>query len=87
MIARVDRPRAALWAGAWTAVLLVTFLSTVVHAQQGTVAGLVVDVDSGEPLNYSNVVILGSTMGGNAINGGQFQIQRVPTGVCQVQAS
>ena len=86
---RVDGLRVALWV-AICAVALLMGTPHIVHAQQaaqGSIVGTVIDSETGEPLNYSNVVILGSTMGGNAINGGQFAIERIPVGVYQVQAS
>jgi len=46
----------------------------------GSVTGKVVDKDTGAPLNFANVVILGTQWGGNARNGGAFNIPNVPVG-------
>ena len=53
----------------------------------GSVTGKVVDKDSGAPLNFANVVILGTTWGANARNGGQFTIPNIPVGTYSVKAS
>jgi len=53
----------------------------------GSITGKVFDKESGAPLNFANVVILGTTMGGMARNGGQFAINPVPVGTYQIRAS
>jgi hypothetical protein len=53
----------------------------------GSLTGKVVDKDTGAPLNFANVVVLGTQWGANARNGGIFNIPNVPTGTYQVKAS
>lgn len=55
--------------------------------QYGSVTGKVVDKDSGAPLNFANIVVLGTAMGGNARNGGLFSIAVVPVGTYTIKAS
>ena len=78
----------ALWALA-ACVLLSSPVG--VSAQQtlgvGSITGKVVDRDTGAPLNFANIVILGSTMGGGSRNGGLFIIANVPVGTYQVKAT
>lgn len=73
----------------WT-LAVVSFAATA-HAQQalayGSIAGKVLDRETGLPLNFANVVILGSTMGANARNGGLFNIAVVPVGTYNVKAT
>jgi len=54
---------------------------------QGTIRGTIVDRDTGKPLDFCNVVVLGTTMGGMARNGGEFVINLVPVGTYSVKAS
>src|SRR5262245_39061199 len=53
----------------------------------GSVTGKVVDKDTGRPLDFSNVVVLGTQMGANARNGGSFNIGVVPVGTYTLKAT
>ena len=53
----------------------------------GSVTGTVVDRDSGQPLRFANVVILGTQWGNNAKEAGAFTIPNVPVGTYSVKAS
>jgi len=53
----------------------------------GILRGSVVDAESGKPLDYANILVLGTTRGCHAVDGGQFHLQGVPVGVYEVQAS
>ncbi len=88
MMARLFRPQALTAA----AVLVTTCLAALpAPAQQtlgqGSIKGTIVDKDSNKPLDFCNVIILGTTMGAMARNGGQFVINLVPVGTYQVKAS
>jgi len=76
----------------WTlAAFLLLGVPVIASAQQtlgvGSITGTVVDRDSGAPLRYANIVILGSTMGGGSRDGGAFSIANVPVGTYQVKAT
>lgn len=77
----------------WFAVFVATFLvgAVLAHAEPtsefGAVRGTVRAAEGGEPLHYANVVLIGTTIGTMARDGGNFQIQRVPPGRYRVQAS
>ncbi len=79
------RPLAQLW------FVVASLAASVAFAQQttpyGSVTGKVVDKDSGAPLNFANVVIVGTSMGANARNGGLFNIAIVPVGTYNLKAS
>jgi hypothetical protein len=60
-----------------------------VHAQEvvtGSISGVVCD-DRGRPLDFVNVVLLGTTMGAMSSNGGRFAIASVPPGEYTMRAS
>jgi outer membrane receptor protein involved in Fe transport len=69
----------------------ILFSPALVHADRppacGSIRGTVLNRATGEPLDYTNVLVLGTTMGAMARNGGQFTIQLVPVGTYQVKAS
>jgi Ca-activated chloride channel family protein len=64
-------------------------VSTQVWAQAaptGWIVGVVCD-DQGRPLDFANIVVLGTTMGAMTRNGGQFAINQVPVGHHRLKAS
>jgi len=78
---RVRAVVAALWMGA--------ALASDASAQQniyGSITGKVVDRETGQPLRFANVVIVGTTLGANAPTG-QFNVAVVPVGTYTLKAS
>ena len=67
--------------------LLIMFPVICYAGDVGKIAGKVVDKETGEPLSYANVVVLGTTMGGMSLGDGSFFILNVAPGVYDVQAS
>ena len=53
----------------------------------GKIVGTVVDAETGEALQYANVVIMGTPMGAMAVGDGSFTILNVTPGTYTVQAS
>lgn len=53
----------------------------------GTIRGRVTDSETGEPLPFANVSILGTAFGGPASRDGTYVISNVPSGVHTVQAA
>ncbi len=53
----------------------------------GKIAGKVVDKETGEPLMYANIVVLGTPLGGMSLEDGSFFILNVSPGTYDVQAS
>jgi outer membrane receptor for ferrienterochelin and colicin len=66
------------------AILGWTSLASPAHAQTGTITGKVTD-DKGNPLQFANVLILGSQMGGQTNALGVFTVVRVPVGVYTIR--
>jgi outer membrane receptor protein involved in Fe transport len=65
-------------------------LTLAVHAQPaeyGSIAGKVVDRDNGRPLDFANVVVVGTMLGAGARDGGRFAIASVAPGTYTVKAS
>jgi hypothetical protein len=56
-------------------------------ANVGKIAGTVVDAETGEPLQYANVVVIGTPMGAMSLEDGRFTILNVTPGEYDVQAS
>ncbi len=56
-------------------------------AQKGTIRGNVFDKDSGEPIMFGNVYLVGSNLGGNTDIDGFFSISNVPVGTYTLAAS
>jgi hypothetical protein len=53
----------------------------------GKVAGRVTDADTGEPLQFTNIVIVGTPMGGMSLADGLYAILNVAPGTYDVQAT
>ncbi|UCE01546.1 MAG: TonB-dependent receptor [Candidatus Latescibacterota bacterium] len=53
----------------------------------GAIRGSVIDRETNRPLDYCNVLLLGTTMGAMASPGGEFHIPHVPVGSYRVKAS
>ncbi|MEZ4651119.1 MAG: TonB-dependent receptor [Candidatus Eisenbacteria bacterium] len=79
------------WRRALGMLLMLAALSLVTGtqawAQEGTVVGKVLDADTGAPLAYTNVSIVGTTRGAIAREDGSFVLAGVPVGSYEVQAS
>ncbi len=56
-------------------------------ANVGKIAGTVVNAETGEPLQYANVVVIGTPMGAMSLEDGRFTILNVTPGEYDVQAS
>lgn len=67
--------------------LFLLLTSIVVHAQEGIVRGNVYDKETGDPIIYGTVQLVGTTMGANTDINGFFTIADVPAGDYQLQAS
>jgi len=80
-----ERSSPPLWLGA----LLIVLVAVGTAAGQGTgrIAGTVVDAESGQPLPYANVSVLGTAYGAATNASGVFEIDFVPIGTYVVQAS
>ena len=61
-------------------VLVLSSGSTGWAAEAGSVAGVVTDKDTGEPLSGTNVLIEGTKLGGTADEKGAYVIENVPVG-------
>ncbi len=82
-----SNPGNARWMALGLGALLLASLAAPGFAQQGTIAGKVTDAQSGSPLPYCNVVVLGTTLGNISLDDGSFTINGVPPGSYEVQAS
>ncbi len=71
---------------AW-AVLIFCFLCVGAEAQQGKIAGKVIDASTGEPLVGTNVMIKGTTLGTATNKDGEYFISRVPSDKYRAVAS
>lgn len=60
--------------------LLLTALFLAAFAQNGTVRGFVYDEANGEPILFTNVYLLGTTLGSTTNDNGYFSITGIPTG-------
>ena len=65
-----------------------TLLMGLVRAQEvGTIAGVVRDAESRDPLSFANVVVVNTQLGAAANEDGAFLITGVPTGTYQIRAT
>ncbi len=69
-----------------TALLIVLFMSAGAYAQTGRVTGRVLDAETGTPLAYANVVLVGTNMGGMSLQDGTFTVVGVPVGTYTIKA-
>lgn len=81
--------RDAAIASAALGCILVMFLTPVLSFAQGTgkIAGKVTDASSGKPLSFTNVTVMGTTIGTVTNMLGEYVIDLVPVGTYVVQAS
>ena len=86
-MARLLRTVALRCASVLGAVVLASLPAQAQQAAVGSIKGTIVDRETNKPLDFSNIIILGTTMGAMARNGGQFTINLVPVGTYQVKAS
>lgn len=61
------------------ALITVLFFNSA-FAQKGTIKGFVYDKESGEPMIFTNVLLEGTTQGGQTDVNGYFAIEQVPSG-------
>ncbi len=66
---------------------LVVALNTLFAQTAGKISGIITDAQTGEPLIGTNVVVLGTSLGGSTDLEGTFFILNVPPGKYNVQAS
>jgi outer membrane receptor protein involved in Fe transport len=85
MAERTRRRRSSLILGLVLPVLL-GLAATEAAAQTGRIEGRVYDAESGDPLPYANVVIVGQRMGAMALDRGDFSVKGVPVGRYTVRA-
>src|SRR3972149_48534 len=63
-----------------TIIILLIFYSALVSAQTGTLKGTIQDAKTGDPLPYSNVILLETSFGGSADKEGNYVIKGIPSG-------
>ena len=79
--------RLKIWLSGLAVLSLLVCQSAVAFAQaSGSITGIVTD-DKGKPLSFTNVVVLGSTMGAMSDQAGRFTIRSVPPGSYNLRAS
>lgn len=61
-------------------VLITVLFIQAAQAQTGTIKGFVYDKESGEPMIFTNVLLKGTTRGGQTDVNGYFAIEQVPAG-------
>lgn len=64
----------------FSVLLLLSFCSIGVMAQDNSVKGFVYEESTGEPVMFSNVYLKGTTYGGSTNENGYFNITRIPDG-------
>ena len=67
-------------------ILLALLLPSAPAGDRGSIYGVITDAETGDPLAYANVVIVGTKMGGMTLTDGAYRINRVPAGVYTVKA-
>jgi len=67
--------------------ILGMFAAQAVLAEPGNVTGKVLDGKTGEPLPFSNVVVVGTPYGAMSMEDGSFFIRNIPEGAYTVRAS
>ena len=84
MVASRLRARPSFWL--WT-VLFVLSIAAASTATAGSVTGRVVDADSGEPLAFSNVIVVGTERGAITDDSGRFTIDGLDSGTYSIKVS
>ncbi len=67
--------------------LMIIFTSSLFAQQKGSLRGIVIDEKTGEALPFSNILLLGTTLGASADLKGNFMITGIPEAVYDVQVS
>lgn len=70
-----------------TIFFLLIGMSTFLIAQEGSVAGRVIDTDTGDPLVGANVIVVGTNLGAATDINGEYAISRVPAGAQRLNAN
>ena len=84
MVATRLRVRPSFWL--W-AVLFVVSIAAASTATAGSVTGRVVDADTGDPLAFSNVIVVGTERGAITDDSGRFTIDGLDTGTYSIKVS
>ena len=63
-----------------TIIILLIFYSALVSAQSGTLKGTIRDANTTDPLPYSNIILLETSLGGSADKEGNYIIKSIPSG-------
>ncbi|MEK6755183.1 MAG: TonB-dependent receptor, partial [Bacteroidota bacterium] len=66
---------------------IVVFTVSVYAQETGTIVGRVFDLQTRQPLEATNIILLGSSFGTNAAKDGTFRLRQVPAGSYQLRAS
>ena len=61
-------------------IILPIFYSALVSAQSGTLKGTIRDANTTDPLPYSNIILLETSLGGSADKEGNYIIKSIPSG-------
>ncbi len=85
MLRRPRRQRIALVTGLLAAALLLGAGQVSAQAQQGMIKGLVKDGESGDLLDYANVIIKGTSRGTMTLGGGAFYFRGLAPGTYTIQ--
>ena len=61
--------------------------ASITYAAVGRITGTVTDASDGKPLAYASILVVGTSMGASARDGGKFNIENVPEGTYTLRAS
>ncbi|MBN1302399.1 MAG: TonB-dependent receptor [Melioribacteraceae bacterium] len=67
--------------------LTIAFATPIYPGTTGKISGTVIDKNTGEPLIFANIIIMGTSLGTVTNTDGEYTILHVPPGVHQVQFS
>lgn len=60
-------------------ILVITLVSSSVFAQSGSVSGIILDADTGEPLPGATVLLIGTNKGVASNSNGEYEIRLTST--------